>query len=263
VDELEGKNVAFRDFHVALTLEDGRFHISPLTLTYAEGSISGDATVDATTDRPKVIVKVTAEDINIGSLLAHAHQPIIAEGMLTFVVDIKGTGISSHQLASTLNGEIALAVENGKTKRALDFIAPDATDLVTGIRSMKDYIDLNCLLMRFIFADGLGTSQIIRVDTALTEVEGAGRIDLTKKPETIELVLNPKKKKRRFGLSSPAHIRGPLRNPSVRKIPAKEAANLAAEITLPFVFLPVRGLGYLHYMMSKDKDGTPCVFDQN
>jgi uncharacterized protein involved in outer membrane biogenesis len=246
-----------------VALEDGHLQVSPLTLTYAEGSISGNATIDATTDKPEVIVKVTAEDVNIGSLLAHAHQPLIAKGMLTFVVDIKGTGASPHQLASTLNGEVAVAVENGKTKRALDLIAPDATDLVTGMRSMKDYIDLNCFLMRFIFADGVGTSQMLRADTALTEVEGAGRIDFTTKPETIELVLNPKKKKRRFGLSSPAHIRGPLCNPSVRKIPAKEAANLAAEITLPMVFLPVRGLGYLHYMMRKDKEGTPCVFEQN
>ncbi len=259
VDELEGKNVSFRDCHIALTLEDGRLHISPLTLTYAKGSTSGDATVDVTTDKPEVIVKVTAEDIDIGALLAHVHNPLIAKGDLTFVLDVNARGNSPYQLTSTLNGELAMAIENGRSLRALDYLAPDATDLVNTIRSTKDYVDLNCFLMRFLFKDGVGTSQVLWSDSAYTTIRGAGTIDLKK--EEVDIVLNPKQKKKKFGLSSPARIRGPLRNPSIRKIPAKEAANLAAEILMPYVFLPARGAGYLYYLIKKDK-GAPCVFEE-
>jgi hypothetical protein len=46
----------------------------------------------------------------------------------------------------------------------------------------------------------------------------------------------------------------------VRKLPFKEAAKLLGEVTMPTVFLPARGLGYLWSLMKKDDaEESPCL----
>jgi hypothetical protein len=46
----------------------------------------------------------------------------------------------------------------------------------------------------------------------------------------------------------------------MRKLPFREAARLFGEITMPYVFLPVRAMGYVWYLMKNDKDeSSPCL----
>jgi hypothetical protein len=131
-------------------------------------------------------------------------------------------------------------------------IVPDSR--LPGIR---EYTDLNCLALRFLFIDGIGTSEAIFVDTRDLRVGGTGVVNL--QTETLDFIIAPRPKKRELSITSPARISGSLARPSVRKIPAKEAAQLAAEILAPYVFLPARGLGYLWYLIRTDKDQrAPC-----
>jgi len=117
---------------------------------------------------------------------------------------------------------------------------------------------LNCMTLRFIFDEGIGKSEVMFLDTPNVRTRGIGTIDLTS--ETLEIVLQPKPKKGLPGLSSAVYINGPISNPSVRKMPFKEAARLYGEIFAPYIFIPIRGLGYLWYLMKGDKDEeSPCL----
>jgi len=125
------------------------------------------------------------------------------------------------------------------------------------LTSLK-YQDLNCLTIRFLFEDGIGKSEVMFLDTPNVRTRGLGTIDLNS--ETLEIVLQPKPKKGLPGLNSTIHINGPISNPSIRTMPFKEAARLYGEIFAPYIFLPVRGLGYLWYLMKGDKDEeSPCL----
>jgi hypothetical protein len=144
--------------------------------------------------------------------------------------------------------------------RAVDLLGPDALDLLTTVPKIKKYQDLNCLVIRFIFEDGVGNSQIMYLDTPKVRSRGGGSVNLAS--ETIDLVIQPKPKKGLPGTRSAVRIHGPLAKPKVRKLPFREAARLFGEIVAPYVFLPARGLGYLWYLMKKDKDEqSPCLLE--
>jgi hypothetical protein len=141
-------------------------------------------------------------------------------------------------------------------------ITGDALDLVLPSAKNDKFTLLNCMVARFTFQSGVGLSRIIAYDTSDYKVSGLGTLNLNK--ETMELVIQPKSKKKLYDWSSsPIHISGPISKPSLRKIPYREAARLSGEIFAPYVFLPVRGLGYLWYLVKKDtgKDSSCAQLD--
>lgn len=258
VEKLIAKDSVINNLDFDLSLDNGLLRISPARLSYAQGEISFESSLDIAGEKPEVMLKATAEDVDMDVLLAHINRPIILGGHLNMTVDLHGTGSSLHEIASSLNGEFSYAIENGRIKRDVEMLTSDAVDLVAALPKIKTYQDLNCLVLRFIFADGIGKSEIMFLDTPNVRSRGVGTIDLTS--ETVDFVVQPKPKKGLPGISSTVRIYGPLTNPTVRKIPFKEAARLYGEIFMPYVFLPARALGYLWYLMKNDKDEqSPCL----
>jgi len=201
---------------------------------------------------------VTAEDIDAEVLLAHMHSSMLLGGHLNVAIDLQSSGSSPREIASALKGEIGIAIENGKIKKLADLMGADAIDIVTTSYKMGKYHKLNCLAMAFAFDAGIGTSQIIYVDTPDMRSVGKGTVNL--KEETIDIVIQPKPKKGQLGGSSPVNINGPLAKPHIAKIPFKAALRLTGDVLMPYVFLPVRAGGYTWSLMKDDKDEeSPCL----
>jgi hypothetical protein len=257
VKRMMGEDFVLRDLDFDMSLENGKLRIAPATVTYANGSASIDCTVDAVNSRPEMALKVTAEDVEIGSLLAHLHAQPFVKGQLNLVVDLQSSGKSPREMATALEGEFGVAVEKGKIKRVVEFMGADAVDFLTAVRSKAEYKDLHCMALRFVFEGGMGKSEMIYLETPNMYAGGVGSIDLH--TETMEIALQPKPKKGFRGTTSPVHIKGPIGDPKVRKLPFREAARLFGEIAMPVVFLPARGLGYLWYLIRKDEaEQSPC-----
>jgi uncharacterized protein involved in outer membrane biogenesis len=203
-------------------------------------------------------IKLTAEDLDVGALLAHVHSPVFLGGHLNTVVNLQSRGNSSRQIASSLTGEIGIAIENGQIKKLADLLGADAIDFLAATAKQRDYQKLNCLALGFSFEDGLGSSQVMYLDTPSVRSRGRGTLDLRK--EELDLVIQPKPKKSQLGGSSAVTIKGRLDDPKASKLPFKEAARLYGEIFMPYAFLPARALGYLWYLMKNDKDElSPCL----
>ena len=111
---------------------------------------------------------------------------------------------------------------------------------------------------RLNFENGDGPIQILYLDTPGVRARAYGSINLAS--ETVDIVIKPESKRRLFGSSSPVRIKGPLNDPSVSKIPANEAAILAAQLAVPIIALPARALGLLWSLIRDDKDeNSPCL----
>jgi len=257
-EKLIGKGFVINNLDFDLVLKDGLLRISPARLSYAEGEVSFESTLDTTGETPEAILKATAEDVDMDALLAHMHRPIMLGGNLNLAVDLRCVGSSLHEMMSSLNGEIGYAVENGKIKRDVEMLTSDAVDVLTALPQIRDYQDLNCMTMRFLFEDGIGKSEILFLDTPNVRTRGVGTLDLGS--ETMDFILQPKPKKGLPGLSSAIRINGPLNDPKIMTLKFKEAARLTGEILAPYVFLPARAMGYLWYLMKKDKEESPCLY---
>lgn len=257
-EKIIGSDSGLNALKLRLALLDGRMEISPARVGYADGAVSIELTLDTKRPKPELRLKATAEDVDINSVFAHMHRPLLLGGHLNLVVDLKGSGVSPHEMASSLEGEFGFSIENGRIKRGIDFLGADAIDMVTLLARVKKYHDLNCLAVRFLFKEGKGTSRMIFLDTKDTRIRGVGSIDLSS--EIMDVVLKPEPKKALVKLSSPVGIKGPVADPSVVVIPYMEAARVAGDILFPYAIVPARALGHLWYLMKKDKDEqSPCM----
>jgi len=256
--EIIGKDFTLYDLDFDVTIDQGLLVIKPAGLKYAEGFVSIESTIDTRQEKPGLTLKITAEDINTEELFAYLRFPRFIEGHLNIAADLRSAGASPREIASGLNGEFGIAVENGRIRRIADVLGADAIDFVTAVYMRGGYQQLNCLALKFLFEEGIGTSEIMYSDTPEVRSVGAGTVNL--REESIDLVIQPKPKKRQIGGSSPVTIKGPLSRPSVTKLPYIEAARLTGEILLPYVFLPARAMGYTWYLMNDDKDEeSPCL----
>jgi hypothetical protein len=259
--EVIGRGFILNDFDIDVVLKDGLMLISPARVTYADGFVSLESTLDMRGPKPEMKLNLRAEDIDTAALFSYAHSPMILGGHLNLSLDLQSSGSSPREVSSALNGEMGIAIEHGQIKQIADLLGADAIDLVTTARRMGTYQKLNCLALNFEFHDGIGNSQIIYIDTPSVRSQGKGTVNL--REETVELVIQPKSKKGQMGGSSPVQIQGPLIRPSIKKLPFKEAARLYGEIFAPYVFLPARALGYMWYLMKDDKDETsPCLIQE-
>ena len=258
-EKLIDKDISIRNLDIDVELEKGRLSIDPIRMTYSAGYSDFDIVIDASGPIPRYELKIAGEDIDVDDVLARAHEPVIMSGNVTIVADLQSSGHSAREVAGNLNGVLSLALENGQIWRIIDLLAKDALDIILTKVDQRKYTDVHCLINKTTFEDGVGTFDILSVDTPRIRARGAGNIDLN--DETFELVVNPQRKRTLFSRRSAVHLSGSLTNPSASTMPLSEAAELYGTIVMPFVFLPARALGFLWSMMTEDKEATPCTFE--
>jgi len=257
-EEVIGSGFVLNDFDINVVLKDGFMLIGPLRVTYADGFMSLESTLDMRGTKPEMKLNLKAEDIDTADLFSYTHSPMILGGHLNLAIDLQSTGGSARELASALNGAVGIAIEHGQINRIANLLGADAIDFVTIARKPGTYQKLNCLALNFEFDDGIGSSKIIYIDTPSVRSQGTGTVNL--REETVDLVIQPKPKKGRLGGSSPVTIQGPLTKPSAKKMPLREAVQLYGKIFMPYAFLPARAIGYVGYLMRNDKDEeSPCL----
>lgn len=257
-DKLIGRNVTIEKLDLDVLLEKGRLRIHPAGMVHAAGFTSSDFVIDASGSIPKFTLKVIGEDIDVEDILAYAHEPIIISGSLNLVVDLHSSGSSPREITSNLQGDIGMALENGRIRRIIDFLSVDAFDALLTTARRSRHTDLHCLINQIQFEDGVGDIVVLYMDSPRIRARGAGNVNLA--AESIDMVLNPEAKRRLFRRGSPVRINGPLTGPSVRMIPSSEAAMLYADIFMPYITIPKRILGSLWSMIRNDRAATPCVF---
>ena len=257
-DKVAGKDVALDRINLNAALKEERLVIKIAEMGYQHGQLTGEGVIDAAVEEPEFKIKIVAEDVDIDDVLSYMDKSEAVEGQLNLVLDLHSRGKTRRELAANLNGEFGFAVENGRIKRGVELIAADALDLLFTAPAKETYTNLNCMACRLGFENGVGTVKVLYMDTPSVRARGGGKIDLNS--ESIDILIRPKAKRRLFKKSSPVRVKGTLRNPSTMKVPANEAAILAAQLAIPIVALPGRALGILLSLVKEDKDeNSPCL----
>jgi uncharacterized protein involved in outer membrane biogenesis len=256
-DEIIARENILKEVGLDLTIRDGRLQIGPTTLKYLNGSSTLDAYIDTNESPPALALNMTVEDADIEELLSSLNRPLVLGGQLTMLVDLHSSGQSAREIAANLEGEAGFVIEGGRVQRRIELLASDALDFLFTGAARKTFTDLNCAAFRMFFQNGLGRIQVFFVDTPGMRAEAFGQIDLA--DETMAMIINPTSKRRLlFRRGSPIRIRGPLRDPSILKVPAQEAAILAGQVLVPVVALPAAALGYLWSLVSRDDMQGSC-----
>jgi uncharacterized protein involved in outer membrane biogenesis len=257
-DRIIGKNFELGPLDIDVASKEGQLRVGASDLSYQQGRVSFESVIDTSGDKPRITVKLTAEDMNAKEILRYLHEQPAIEGKVNLVLDLQSRGQSNRELAANLSGELGVAIENGRIKRGVEMIASDALELMYTAPAKDTFTNLNCMTGRLEFEKGVGTIQILYLDTPGVRARGYGSINLAS--ETVDIVIKPQSKRRLFRPSSPVRVNGPLSIPSATKIPANEAAILVGQLAVPIIALPARALGILWSLVSEDKDeNSPCL----
>jgi len=256
--KLIGRDIAIKNLDLDVLLENGRLHVYPANMTYAAGFTEFDFIIDVSGPNPVFDLNITAEDIDIEDLLASSHEPLVLSGELSLIVDLLSTGRSAREIASNLDGEFSLSLEKGQIRRIINFLSADAFNLMLTTADRRQSTNLNCLVSKIQFLNGVGDIEYFSMDTSRIRAKAAGNVNLA--AETIDVVINPQQKRRLFRRSgSTVRINGALTQPSARVLPLSEAVELYGTLLLPYVFLPERALGHLWYLIRRDNKASPCL----
>jgi AsmA family protein len=211
-------------------------------------------------ERPVYTLKVVADDLVLGPMLAQVQNNTPLDGRTNILLDLTGSGQSAHQLASSLNGRINIEFENARIPRLYaDYLSVDVFGWALSTSMGEKYINLNCVVADFTADKGEVKSKVLLADGPNLSL--GGRLDLDLREETVDAVLLPRQKRRLFSQINPIRLSGPIRNPRVVAIPAKAAIQEIGLLALsPTIYLSSRMLEKVWLSVSKGDDaGEGCT----
>ena len=261
IDEIESYGKTSFDSVVGqVTLKDGELKVDPLRFVYAGGDMDVIFNLQAT-EPPAYALKVVADDLILGPMLAQVENKTPIDGRTNVLLDVTSSGHSAHQLASNLNGKINIELENARIPTLYtNYLSVDVFGwALSNTSAGEKYVNLNCVIADFTAASGEMKSKLLVADGPNMSL--GGRVDLDLGDETIDAALLPKQKRRLFSSIHPVSLSGPIREPKVVAIPAKAAIQEIGMLALsPTIYLSTRMLEKVWLSISKGDDlGEGCA----
>ena len=209
IDEILYRDVRLMGMEGTLVIADGSFRV-PLKAGYFDDELTATLS-GAIGPPPRFRLELLAPRFEFGQLLAEAGWTDLVSVDAALAFDLSGSGETPDALARTLSGQFELVSGEGEIGTAVFELI--ATDLVWAMIPKGDdktqTAQLNCLVGRFDFENGLGTSRALVLDTARMTTIGGGTIDL--RNGSLDLLLKPKPKNPSLlSLATPIRVRGPF-----------------------------------------------------
>jgi uncharacterized protein involved in outer membrane biogenesis len=185
-----------------LSLEDGLLSLGPLEVVYEGGRLRGQARLDARPAVPTLSLSGRGTGVDVGKVIGQRTAHPWMTGTADFAVEVAGRGVSSRQLASSLDGKTLLVVEDGTIDPAYAHALTLAL-LESMFRGERpNSTRLNCLVADLAIDDGLATVETLLMDTLNVVLAGSGTVDLG--AERFDLTITPSTTDRRlYGRSTP------------------------------------------------------------
>ncbi len=204
----------YKAIQAHVLLKDGVLTLDPASADLPQGHLALTLSADAGKTAPPVHLTMRAPGIALAPLLASLHEPPYIAGNLEVIADLRGAGESLHAIAASLDGTLTLVVPGGTidTKR----IGGSAAGVmqVLNPKAGSGPNALRCLVVRFDFAQGVGTARALTLGSAVLNVEGGGTVNLA--DETLALLLRSRASVVGTTVSVPVNVFGSLAAPQTK-----------------------------------------------
>ena len=259
IDELEGTEYAVDTINMDIKLKKGVLRIDSAKFRYASGQVNAKATIDASKNKPPHLnLNLKGDKINLKGQMQQSKIPSPIEGNINLVLDLSSTGVTAHELAANLNGEVGITLENGMIqRREIDILFLDFVDWLFSFRVGRNEMEITCAIAHYKINKGVLNTEVFYLDGPKINARGRGTIDLD--TEKNDIVINLEKKKFLLSSRTPIHIRGTLSDPSVSSISYKEAVlSVGSYIFAPFITIPVESLGAVGVLLYETGSRSTC-----
>lgn len=232
IAELVAGGVTYQEVRGALSVQNGKGRLDPLTATLPGGRISLRGAADVTTTPPTVQLAARSEQIDLAVLLPALGQPAQVAGLLGLDIDLRGQGRDLRAVAGTAHGHVGASLVRGQVSaRVLDSVPAELRRLVVPPGQTTQDIGLRCLALRLQVEDGMAKSRALLVETSIGRIGGEGGLNL--KSETLAFRLLPDVRLGGITVRAPVNVAGTLRTPRIGVSPeAAVAGGLGAFLSL-------------------------------
>lgn len=249
-----------------LLLQNGKLTANPVNFNFSKGHILLNAEINSR-QNSEWLLNIQGNDIRLGEYFKQQNKTPPVEGNFNFIVDLKSTGISAHEIASNLKGELGFTLENGGINGGqleLIFLNPLGW-LFDQVITAKE-IHISCGLARYQVNQGMIRSKVFLIDGPKLLIRGKTEINLAN--ETINSLYNLEKKNifdnafvPTFATTSvPIKISGNLSHPTFEQAPLPSGISKADRyIFAPVAVIPQELLGTIFDIFDANKDEqSPC-----
>ncbi|MEP6655583.1 MAG: AsmA family protein [Betaproteobacteria bacterium] len=265
IDELVwGPGKRAERVHLSFALEGGRLTVPAIAAGLFGGSVAGSMVVEAAAKPPRITMRLTGRDLDLGRILASSGVPREVRGGRTAAeVDLSARGDSAHGWASSATGRASLVVGPATVVNA----KPEAGSTVSQVTAAVNpwhgaerATELKCAVVRLPLADGVARfDRSVAVETDKLGVALTGTIDF--RDETLDVALHPSV---RQGIpidiaqvASLVRLRGPWHDPRM-SVDATTSAATVARLGAVVATGGLSALGGLLVLGALTQDG-PCV----
>jgi len=212
-DKVVSRDFPLRSADAQVSLKNGVLSLDPVSVSFAQGAMTGTLKVDASKDIPVTDMDVRLNKLRLEQFVTGLGSPPALEGELLARAKLRGVGNSVHTAASTADGSFGLVVPYGRMRQSFAELMGInvARALLLDERAQTE---LRCGVAEFTAKDGILTLNQFVFDTEVVQVTGEGAINL--KTEALDLRLTGHPKKFRLvRVRGPITIKGPMARPVV------------------------------------------------
>jgi uncharacterized protein involved in outer membrane biogenesis len=198
-----------------LRITEGRLRLDPLRMRVAGGETIGTVELDAREQPLRGAITLELRGLRLDRLFPTVDAMRKSRGLAHGRAKLTGRGDSIAGLLASADGRVSLAVDRGRISNlVLELIGLDAGEALLLFAAGDRDVALRCAVADLSVRDGVGTSNVLVLDTDDTLVVGAGAVSFAR--ERLDLTLYPQPKDRSvLAARAPLHVRGSLRDPQV------------------------------------------------
>ena len=221
IGALVASNVKLEKISVGAQASGGRVEISPLAASLYQGNLTGNASVNANTNR--LALKAQLAGVAIGPLLKDALDNDMLEGKGNVALDVQTGGNTVGALRKALAGNAKLSLKDGALKGI------NLEDVIRKVKRQSaqssQRTDLSELTASFVIKNGVAHNDDLSAKSPLLRLSGAGDVDVG--GGTIDYLAKAsvvasstgqggKDLADLNGITVPVKISGPLQDPQIR-----------------------------------------------
>lgn len=209
IGAMDFQGEVWRDVKATVSLKGGRLQASPVSVAMPGARMQASVTLE----NGSASVALTAPAIPWALVARYAGVPGPVKGTVAVSAQMRATGQTMREMASTLTGPFSMTARNGQlSNRALIGLTQPALEALGIAVPAQGETRLACFGLIGAFAGGVGTFKTIALETDYLSLDGAGQVDLGR--ETVALKVQPMAQVAGSAVSVPVVVQGPFRNVS-------------------------------------------------
>ncbi|MFV0477462.1 MAG: AsmA-like C-terminal region-containing protein [Parahaliea sp.] len=254
LDEVRGEHTHIDKLQLDIDGRDHLYLLRTLNIDYEQAAAELRGVIDLKARPPAISMGGQALDIDMTHLIRDLGLDSDIEGVLNIRGGLSARGTNSEQWLHSLDGNIALALEDAIIEGAAYDVL--ATDLLAWLYSgaalhKSTYVD--CSMAQFVFKSGIATTDTIYLESPRMIASGEGNFDLVK--QEMYLKLTPRSKNRVVQIPSAITLKGKMSAPKAHISPIKTTVNASAEALL---LIPRLTMNIFGIKPGKKHETRPC-----